>query len=263
MNTFSKIYSLVFLVNRMLSYKKKDKTDLPIAKLGDKLVYYNDVHNPTGEGEILTSDTEERFQPLPRILTNQRNAVFISAPSGSGKSWFTANYVKELRKLKGRGKKKVYLFSASQDEDPAYKDIPKFLKIDLYNPRLGEIDVNIFKDSIVVYDDWDSHPNSQVVTFLFKFLKALLERGRKLNIDVVSIVHDTLQGAKTKPIIFESTNYVLFPRASYSTTSKFLKAYMGFSSDEVKALRKLDTRTVYISKQAPQYIISDKEIRLL
>ena len=98
---------------------------------------------------------------------------------------------------------------------------------------------------------------------IFLLLEKFLTRGRKLNINVITILHDTLQRDLTKTVIFESCNIVLFPRTAIRSTSMFLKNYMGFELDEIKEVKKFKTKTLYIRRFPPSYMIADDHIKLL
>ena len=98
---------------------------------------------------------------------------------------------------------------------------------------------------------------------LFLQVEQFLTLGRKSNISVVTILHETTQFHLTRCIIYESRNYVLFPKASIRSSLQFLKNYMNFTDDELQQVRKMKTRTLYIHKMTPQYMISDDTIRLL
>ena len=242
----------------------------PISKLihkktnrKSKLVYI-DTENSQDDVDRIEAPNGYKFQPLPYVLHNQRQSVFVSGPSGVGKSVWSANYVKELRKITSKDKKHlpIYLFTAQRVEDKAYENITNFHKVNIYDPKLFQLKVEELQNSITIWDDWDQAPK-QINKFLHDLLRRVLELGRKLNIHVITLTHESLGGNFTKPIILESQAFVVFPRLSYRTSSQFLKNYMGFDKNELQELKKLDTRSVYVNKQFPQYIVSDYEIRLL
>lgn len=238
------------------------RIDIPANKqLHNKLVYVNEDMDVTDNVEEMNLD-QGQFIPLPQIKDNQRESLFISAPSGSGKSVFVSKYIQEMQKKDTHRKKSVFLFSASVDPDPAFAKIKNLKTIDIYKPELYSLTVQDLKDSIVLFDDWDS-TDKEIVDFLCKLLKAILERGRKLKIDCLVIVHDGKQYKLTKPLIYEAQSFVLFPRSGIAACNSFLKTYMSFGKAECDMIKGLRTRSILIHKAAPQYIISSKKIILL
>jgi hypothetical protein len=242
----------------------------PIAKLVDtknpkaveKLVYISS-EDGNDEDEIMKAEASHKFVPLPFVEKNQRDALFISAPSGAGKSRFSAEYILNMRKLKQFKKAPVILFSASRNDDPAYKDIKNFHKVDIYSPELGLLDIQDLENSICLFDDFDQVSDKSILKFLRDILKQILELGRKLNISVICIVHDTLQGNHTKPLIFECNSVVLYPKFSFRTASQFLKNYLGFGKEEILSLKKRKGRFVFIRKSIPLYQITEDEVKVL
>lgn len=250
-----------------LTYEKQSTP--PIAKIQDtkKYIYVADVADDENDINELTIPANQKFVPLPYILPNQRQSVFVSGPSGVGKSYWSASYIKHLRdatRYKDNKKKKlpVYYFTAQKIDDPAYKDIKNFNKVDIYNEKLFQLKVEDLENSITLWDDWDQGPKA-ITQFLYQLLRGVLELGRKLNIHVIVLTHETLAGAFTKPIILESQAYVLFPRLSYRTASRFLKDYMGFDKNELQDIKKINSRSVYINKQHPQYLVADHKVKFL
>jgi hypothetical protein len=250
---------------------KENKEYPPIAKLVDtknpkaleKLVYIYDNEDENDDDEIMKAEAGFKFQPLPFIQENQRDALFVSAPSGAGKSRFSAEYLKEMRKLKGFKKKPIYLFTNAKDNDPAYSGIKNFHKINFENPDLQFLTVQELEGSICLFDDWDIISDKGILKFLKDLLKGLLELGRKLNISVICIVHDSLQGNHTKNLIFESNSIVLYPKYSFRTASVFLKNYLGYEPKDILNFKKRKGRYVFIRKSVPLYEISEDLIKVL
>lgn len=158
--------------------------------------------------------------------------------------------------------KPVFLFSASQESDKALENIKNLKIIDIYKPELLNLRCEELRNSVCLFDDWDS-TEKYIVDYLCKLLKSILERGRKMNIDCMVIVHDGKQYKKTKPLIFEAQSFVVFPRSGIAACNSFLKTYMQFSKCECDMMKSLKTRSVLIHKASPQYLISSKYIKLL
>jgi hypothetical protein len=250
---------------------KENKEYPPIAKLIDtknpkaveKLVYIYDGENGLDDDEIMTAPLGHKFVPLPFVEKNQRDALFVSAPSGSGKSVFSANYLKEMRKLKEFKKKPIYLFTNSKDDDPAFSGIKNFHKVDFDNPDLGFLTVQELEGSITIWDDWTQISDKATFKILKDLIKKILETGRRLNISAIVIIHDTMGGSLTKPLIFECNSVVLYPKYSFRTASLFMKNYLGFEQKDTLSMKHKKGRYVFIRKSVPLYQITEGEVKVL
>lgn len=255
-----------------LTYTKPNDTALPIAKLRKKTdKVYNGIpvyidETKSGVEKLHTPD-DRIFEPMPVIQPHNRLSMYVSAPSNGGKSYYMANMVRKLQKLKGHkpaySKRPVYVFSANSDPDPAYDGIKHLGYINMDNPKLFELTIEMFENCIVVLDDWDSHTNPDVNDWMQRFIVRLLERTRKLGVDVLVAVHQTRAGFKTKPMIFECQDYVLYPKAGINAIKKFLREYMDFSKEQLDDIKTFETRALHVSKTAPQYMIAEDRIQLL
>jgi hypothetical protein len=134
--------------------------------------------------------------------------------------------------------------------------------MDMMNEEIYNIPLSVFENSLVIMDDFDKvAPDIKKMVFLK--LEQFLTLGRKLNINVITCLHETLQYNLTRCLIFESQNVILFPKSAIRTTNQFLKTYQGFNEEELQQLKKHKTRTIYLHKTSPQYYITDDCIKLL
>ena len=60
---------------------------------------------------------KDNIFPIPQLFSER---IYISAPSGAGKSYFTAEYILEIRKKFGK-KREIFIFSRV-DEDKSLDD---------------------------------------------------------------------------------------------------------------------------------------------
>ena len=102
----------------MLSYHEGE---IPIATVGTKKLFLNTKPHEDGQNRIdLKGDL--KFQQIPS--SSERDVVYISGQSGSGKSWYTAEFVKQYHHK--HAKRDVFLFSSIDDD--ACLDKLKYLK---------------------------------------------------------------------------------------------------------------------------------------
>lgn len=242
-------------------------------KLTTKEVFIS-AENKGGPREIkIDPDSKtEWFEPVPLVTHNQTWRCFVSGMSGSGKSTKISELISSIRKHVP-SIENVFMFNANEIVDPVYEDIGvrhlEYVDVNL----LKQLKVTEFKNSIVIFDDWDQVTGfdaADIISFMRSFLKALLERGRKMNIHVVVVNHQTMDYHKTRDIIYQCQNYQLFPSMNKNATLKFIDNYFGKSPDLYDIVKAVSSGAdgggpydnLYLHKDAPMYAISDRRIKL-
>ena len=120
---------------------------------------------------LITLPDEGKFQQIPDTTKN-REILYITAPSGAGKSTYTLKYLQEYKKKYKQNE--IYLFSALTEDETIdqLKDI-KRIKVDetlVSDP----LDIIEFKHSCVVFDDIDVIGNKHIREAVFKILNQIL-----------------------------------------------------------------------------------------
>ena len=217
---------------------------------------------------IITDDDKSKFQPVPIVKNNELNAIsfFVAGVSGSGKSYYVAQLVNNIKTLDRFKDADIFLITGQTKPDPAYEDhIDKYMKINLDSEDFFTLTYADFENSIVIFDDVNSLGNRALEGFIFNLQKSLAENGRKNNIALININHASRDFTRTKYIIHESNYFTLFCASNFNDSKKFMKSYLDYDENEIKQVKRLSrhTRSVTIHKSNPQYILSDREIRLL
>jgi hypothetical protein len=203
--------------------------------------------------------TENLF-PIVESLKTKSIRLFISGQSGSGKSYFISEFLK-YNQPKGMP---VFIFSPFK-ADKSVDSIKNLIYIDLdefeaENQREFETPDDIPDDSIIIFDDIDSHRTR--AKELQKIRDIYLEIGRHHNISVLTISHNPMGGVKTKASIRESQYAVVFPRANQRDTTKLLETYFGYTKKMVDEVLNCTSRWVFISKSVPSYFVFEHGVRL-
>lgn len=240
-------------------------------------------------------DPTNSIIPVPylNLKDKQRSSVFISGISGTGKSTFAINLIKQYReiflnqhkeerknyieKLKKEDKPvpkfeplkevPVFLFTGTSNKDPLFENLKgcEVVNINL-DPDFVRIEPEMLRHSIVVWDDFEnlkSKPLKERTQFL---LKQVLEIGRKLQIASIVITHQTMNYQFTRPIIYESTEFILFPATNPNSFRKFCKAYLDLESPQVeKIIEESDSPFDYLlyRKSFPRYLQRSHRIELI
>ena len=242
----------------------------PIAELrfeGDKTKTRKISVEPNRENvteyltEIKTRKPKEHLQHIPNKKT-ERQILYITGASGSGKSYYTRNYCNEYKKL--FPKNDIYLFSSIQ-EDSSIDKVKDIMRIRLDTEFLQtDLNVNDFKDSLVVFDDTDCITNKMMKMKVNNILNMLLETGRHTNTSVIYTSHLPTNGLDTRRILNECHSVTIFPTSLGGRALKYLlENYFGLDKDQIKKLKKLQSRWVTIIKGYPMTILSEKDVYTL
>lgn len=209
-------------------------------------IYLNDK----GVNEIKIPDGKVQVLPNNDIVEK----VYISAPSGAGKSTFVGNWMKEYKKI--HKEDPIYLFSSVDEDKPLDKHNP--IRIELDDELLDEpLEPVELEKSLVVFDDTDTIRQKEIRSYLASLRDHLLEVGRHYKIRLLITSHLLSNYAHTRRILNEATSVVLYPKAGTGTyhIKSFLKTYCGFDSIQTKKFITLPSRWVLINRGYPQYVI--------
>ena len=232
-------------------YDMMDK-DMSIDELAKN---NNNIHK-----EVYIYD-DGKIEPLPDFNNTQR--IYISGPTGSGKSYYIRKWLQQY--LKVYPKRKIYLFS-DMLEDPALDDFKTLIRFHIDDNLIKKkpIRPEKFKNSIVIFDDIDSIQNPKVYKAVLSLQNAILKTGRKLGITCIVTNHLMNNGIKTKEI-YNECSIIVFPTrgSNYYALNYALKKYLGMDSKQVKHISKLPTRMCTVFKDYPQFVLYEKGIYLL
>ena len=191
------------------------------------------------------------YKVADKSQPKQTSRVFVAGPTGSGKSTWCANYIKEI--IRQRRCKYFYIFSNLND-DTVLDDIkphPKRIQLDksiVDNPiKLEEL-----KDSVVLFDDIDAIKDDDIRKTVAKLRDESNAEGRHFNIFTLSTGHNLLNYRSTRNLLSDCSHIVFFPRSGgdYFIQS-FLKKYCGSSKNETEKIMNLPSRWVCIKKTYP------------
>lgn len=211
--------------------------------------------------KISTRKPKEHIQHIPNKKT-ERSILYITGASGSGKSYYTRNYCNEYKKL--FPKNDIFLISSITD-DSSIDKIKDLNRIILNNEFLGaDLNVNDFKDSMVIFDDTDCITNKMTKMKVNNILNMLLETGRHTNTSVIYTSHLPTNGLDTRRILNECHSVTIFPNSLGGRALKYLlENYFGLDKDQIKKIKKLNSRWVTICKTYPMVVMSEKDVYVI
>ena len=232
-----------------------------ICKIGNRVLYVNDKAVEDGFNTYKVKG-DATIQQIPD-KNSERSVLYITAPSGSGKSFYTREYISQYHKM--YPKREVYVFS-SLDDDPTLDKLKYLKRIKIKSPEFMNTDINAvdFKDCLVIFDDTDVISVKPIKVKVFKILNEILQTGRHHNTSVVFTSHNATAGNDTKIILNEAHSVTIFVKNAGGKTLKYLlDQYLGFDKDEIKKLKTLTGRWVTIVKSYPMCVLSEKEAFML
>ena len=222
-------------------------------------IYERCVRDSTSMKEIELDD-EGRFELLPSPDPKKREVWYIAGQSGSGKSFIAKGIADMYHKLfPDRG---VYLISKLKED--ATLDQCKFIKrikidslIDDY-PELEE-----FRDTCLIFDDYDTLTGPAQKT-VEKLIDDLAIMGRHTNTSMLCLSHFLTNYKKTRLILSEATQMVVYPQStSYHALKHLLHNYAGVDEDDLKRHIKLGSRWLCYFKGYPSLMVSQRDAELL
>lgn len=229
------------LNNKIISISTKDEDDADITK----------------KFNTLTLTGTSKFQQIPDVET-ERQIGFITGASGSGKSTYIKKYVMQYKKA--FKKNPIYLFSALKEDESLDEVKPSRIKIDdalVSNP----IDIEEFKDSMVIFDDIDVIRDKKQREAVYDILNQVLEVGRHHNISCWVANHLPTAGKDTRRILNEAHFIVYFPHSGSARQLNYLlQDYIGLDKKDIKKLKNSKSRWATIFKNYPMIAMTEKEI---
>lgn len=226
----------------------------------------NREKNKDNENKIKINEGE--IIPLPR--DDIREILYIAGAQGSGKSYYTKQYLEEFKKkFKNHD---MFLFSRIE-KDSNFKNLiknKKLVPIKLNESLLNDpIDAKkeLLK-SVVVFDDIETM-NKNMTKYLELLRNDIIKNGRDQNkndndIYCVCTNHQITDYKKTRDLLNECTSLTIFPKSGSSYgMDRALKLYFGLSNDQISKIKKLPSRWVTIYSTYPQYVLYQKGCYLL
>jgi len=200
------------------------------------------------------------FQPVPNF-NSERSVNYIVGASGSGKSYYIKQWIKEYKKkYKKNG---VFLFSALSEDVTLDEIKPQRVCLDDEFIK-DKIDLELFKDSLVVMDDTDSIANKALKIKVYDYLKQMLNLGRHFNISLYVVNHTAIgTRAESKSILNECHTITFFPGGWNRQLAYLLQNYASCDTKALQKIKNMESRWVTIYKNYPAVLINETEVMLM
>jgi hypothetical protein len=234
-----------------IEYKNDKKKDMIVSVSSDN----SSIRKVVSDYHCLPAET---IQQIPD-KSKERGIYYITGASGSGKSYYTMNLVNEYKKM--YPKNDLFLLSSVEPDGSAIDKIKGLKRFKLDDTFLKEnFKIEDFKDCLIIFDDTDVVSNKFLKAKLTQLLDLLLQTGRHTRTSVVYTSHLANAGFATKQILNEAHSITIFPKTLGGRAMKYLlDNYLGFDKQQIKKLKKLDSRWVTIVKTYPMCILAEKD----
>lgn len=227
---------------------------LPVAvieKVSTKQQKYICIDNSSTEYE-LDIDDDPNLAIYPHIpLGLERFIIFISGEGGMGKTGLTSFMVAQAKKMI-KDIKVFYICGTGVDADQNMRNLKYVVELD--GPVLNEIvPSRDFKNSLIVIDDvdnWEYHKDC------IKLMNKCYETGRKFNINMIYISHNTTKAQESK--IYSEVNMYITNQASNNLMLEKYLALPESTIDEMKEYLKEDIFICY--NKNLKSVVTDKRV---
>jgi hypothetical protein len=232
------------------NHKKDDKDNKKGLKGVSNNVYFDKLELPK----------TQTFEHYPNTHT-ERQVLMIVGQSGSGKSYYLNQYMKNYKKAY-KNKRPIY-FISNVAEDKSID--PKVVKrVALNDTWLSEpLTVEDVKDSLVCFDDIEMIKDEGIKREVFKFINEILTTGRHTNTSCALIVHYANNKGYLRDFLNECHTFTYFPRSSNRGTNYLLENYLGLDSKEIKKIKKMESRWATVYKNYPNCVLTEKNLFML
>lgn len=192
--------------------------------------------------------------PLPNEDIVER--MYVTAPSGAGKSTYVGNWLSEYKKLYKDDE--IFVFSSVGKDEPLDQHDP--IRIELDDSIISDpLNINDYVESVIVFDDTDTIQNKEIRNVISKFRDFLLEQGRHGDITMIVTSHVMMNYKLTVRVLNEATSITFFPKhASPHHIKKWLKERGGVNKRQIKKILNLPSRWVTFYKTYPKYVVYER-----
>lgn len=223
---------------------------------GDKII---DIRN-TAENEPAIREitlVEGTFESIPNIRERQIDRLYVSGPTGCGKSTYCHQYVRNC--LRMNPSMEFYIFSRLDSDESSKLDELQPIRIIVDDDFAKmKIDISQFSNSVCLFDDIDVSASGEASKKAQKLLDQMLQVGRHNNINVIYANHMACNYKQTRLILAEANKIVLFPSSGdHRNVERVLKEYVGLSDDFIRQCMRNKSRYILISKTAPMYVLTE------
>lgn len=209
--------------------------------------------------EVLAANENDKFILTP-CKELERDVLYVTGRSGSGKSTFAGEFADEYHRI--YPKRPIILFSLVTED--ASIDRKYIKKIDLAKLVDAELSLEDFKKTLCIFDDVDADllkNNKPLLAKMKSVQDQMLLMGRHHKISVILLAHEGTRGKDSKRILNECNVITIFPYHMKPQHLNYLtKEYFGLTLAQRREMMKTakQSRSVSYIQSYPPAIFSSK-----
>lgn len=252
----------VKLMNKLVEAFASGKTVEELVDIPpDAKEIYKRICTDSAANKSIELPDDSNFQVIPDPDPTKRQVWYVAGQSGSGKSYFARGIAENYKKL--FPDRDIYLISKLMEDETLDKmKVGKPKRINLETLVSDPVDLEEFKDCLVIFDDWDTL-DKPYFPIVHKLIEDLAIMGRHTNTSMLILSHYLTNYSKTRLILGEAQFLVLYPLATSAKALKYVCEHYGNMDKEDIVKMKRRGRWVLIHKNYPSYVLSTGEANLL
>lgn len=201
------------------------------------------------------------FSLLPTSEKKARDVFYICGPSGSGKSYVAKGIAEEYHRM--HPDRPIYIVS-KLTEDSTLDKLKYLVRLDPDKLKSQPLEnLKDLNESLVIFDDIENF-DKETDKAIQNLVNMIASTGRHENVSMIYITHLLSDYKRTRLVLMEATQYVLYPLSTGSHAFNYMmKTYLGMDSKEANALRKTGSRWISIRKHFPQVLITEHSAKVM
>jgi len=218
-------------------------------------IYDDEEKEEKEEVEDLPIDEEMYSVFFPGSLNKKRvqnDVIVITGGKGLGKTTLAKYLIKLYHKFNPRNK--IFVLSGVRT---VVSDYVKF--IDINNISDESPPIELFKNSLVVFDDWENHPDPKIGRMLETLVNVIAQNGRNYKISMVVILHHLNKGFKSTTLLREMDALIMFPEKFDNNVFNTLMNHFGLTKNLAKSMFDKKSRFILIRNSNPFYYFVSSE----
>jgi hypothetical protein len=206
-----------------------------------------------GTGLKLSQDMYETFFPgKNREDSIQNDVIVIAGGKGIGKTTLAIYLTKLYHKFNKHDR--IILLSGVKSKFPHYVKVIDLNELDPFE----NTPVDLFKNSLVIFDDWENHPDPDISKYLERLVNVLAQNGRNYHISLIVIIHHLNKGLKSATLLREMDALVIFPEKFDYNIFNVLLNHFGLSREMARKIYNIKSKFILIRNSSPfYYFVSD------